>query len=263
MRATARHALKSWAGVGLLMSGWASAQGVDVEPLAGKVRSSVVEILGTVEGTDDTAYGTGFVFREKGLVVTNAHVVHGVREPMVRTVDGALLASVQVLYQHEEIDLAVLRVTGLGADPLPLAAGPPPAVGTPVVAIGHPRGYEFTVSTGIVSAHRSLDAGGPELIQITAPISPGSSGGPLLDGEGRVVGVCSLTLTEGQNINFAVPAAEIGPVIDQALSIEASLGGAGTSSLPPETLARLAREQRESGELVRAAEMVRRALERH
>ena len=234
--------------------------------LAERARGSVVEILGAVEGSDETSYGTGFVVREKGLVVTNAHVVRGVKQPLVRTRDGATYASVRVIESDDALDLALLRVVGLGLEPLPVSAVPLAPVGTEVVAVGHPRGYEFTVSAGIVSATRALKEHGIEMLQTTAPISPGSSGGPLLDREGKVVGVCSLTLAEGQNINFAVPAREVGPFLDRGLAIERALAAGAASdpsALPPEGLARLVRKHRDEGDLVRAAELARTSLTRH
>jgi len=248
----------------LCVVGWAASAlaGTAIEDLATRVRPSVVEVLGTVDGTGDTSYGTGFVVSGPGLVLTNAHVVRNVSKPMVRTIDGALLASVDVLFADERIDLALLRVTGLSAAPLPVAPGDPPPVGTRVVAVGHPRGYEFTVSDGIVSATRKLERDGIELIQTTAPISPGSSGGPLLDLDGRVVGVCSLTLSEGQNINFAVPAARIAPFVEQALAVEAALEGGDPARLGPAALASAIRRQRERGDLARAAELAERAVAR-
>ena len=235
----------------------------ELEKLSARLRPSVVEILGTIESNGDTSYGTGFVLREPSLVVTNAHVVRGVAQVMVRTWEGALLASVEVLHVDEKVDLAVLRVTGLKLTPLELADSALPPVGETVLAIGHPRGYEFTVSDGIVSAVRALDDQGVELIQTTAPISPGSSGGPLVDMGGRVVGVCSLTLTEGQNINFAVPAREVGPVIDRALSIEAALTREDPTALPARQLVAMIRAHRQKGDLTRATDLVRRALPIH
>ncbi len=234
-----------------------------IQQLAERVRPSVVEIIGTVAGSGDTSYGTGFAFREPTLVATNAHVIKGVEDLMVRTWDGALLASVEVLHEDTAIDLAILRVKGLRAAPLPFASGAVPPVGTPVVAVGHPRGYEFTVSNGIVSALRSIDEGGPELIQTTAPISPGSSGGPLLSMAGEVVGVCSLTLTEGQNINFAIPVAHVAPILATALEVEKALQKDDPARLPPDALARLVRKHREGGDLVRAADLAQRALGVH
>lgn len=235
----------------------------ELEELSRRVRPSVVEILGTVDPSGDTSYGTGFVVEDRNLVVTNAHVVRGVENVMVRTLEGAVLASVEVLFQDASVDVAVLRVVGLDLEPLPLAEGPAPEIGTPVVAVGHPRGYEFTVSNGIVSALRSLERDGPVLIQTTAPISPGSSGGPLLDVRGRVLGVCSLTLMEGQNINFAVPVREVAPVIAQAREVEHGLTADAHEALGDAALAELVRRHREDGDLARAGKLVRRALKRH
>jgi S1-C subfamily serine protease len=236
---------------------------LDVRGLARSARPSVVELVGTVEDSGDTSYGTGFVVAEPGLVVTNAHVVQGVGELLVRSYEGALLASVEVLHTDAELDLAAVRVVGLDAPPMSFDPEARLDVGTPVVAVGHPRGYEYTVSEGIVSARRKLSPEGIELIQMTTPISPGSSGGPLLDGAGRVVGVCSLTLTEGQNINFAIPAGELPSFLDEARRIEKSLAGERVEGLPPQALARLVREHRTNGELGRAGELVRRALRAH
>ncbi len=234
-----------------------------IEALAARARESVVEVIGTLETSGDTSYGAGFAVSAPDLIVTNAHVLRGVKSAMVRTREGALLASVEVLHQDETVDLAALRVKGLRLPPLVLSPDSAPPVGARVFAIGHPRGYEYTFSDGIVSAVRSLTQGGPELIQATVPISPGSSGGPMLDLGGRVVGVCSLTLTEGQNINFAVPAREVARFLDEALEIERDLSRADSSSSGAETLARLVRKHRESGDLVRASQLVARALAAH
>ena len=234
-----------------------------IEEIAARVRPSVVEVIGTVAGTGDTSYGTGFVYGERGLVVTNAHVIRGVRDLVVRTFDGVALASVEVLDQRDDVDLAVLRVRGLEAEPLDGGGTDLPPVGLRVIAIGHPRGYEYTVSDGIVSAIRALEEGGQELIQVTAPISPGSSGGPLLDLGGHVLGVCSLTLTEGQNINFAVPLRDLAPVLSEAREIERSLADPDPARLSPGALAGIVRRYRESGDLERAGDLVRRALAVH
>jgi tetratricopeptide (TPR) repeat protein len=261
--------MKHWVWAPLAMVAlWGSAwepraEELDVRGLARDARPSVVELVGTVDETGDTSYGTGFVVSEAGLVLTNAHVVQGVGELMVRSFEGALLASVEVLHTDAELDLAAVRVVGLDAPPMALDPEARLEVGTPVVAVGHPRGYEYTVSEGIVSARRKLSTDGIELIQMTAPISPGSSGGPLLDAAGRVVGVCSLTLAEGQNINFAIPAARLPGFLDEARRIEESLAGGRVDALPPQALARLVREHRSSGELGRASELVHRALREH
>src|SRR5262249_7571785 len=127
----------------------------------------------------------------------------------------------------EDADLAILKVThGISAEPLSLAAGDLPPVGSRVYAIGTPGGkFVNTLSDGLVSAHRP--AGRipvfpklPTMIQMTAPISHGSSGGPLLGPDGRVVGVTTLAFTNyprpqdiNQNLNFAVPASHVAQLL--------------------------------------------------
>lgn len=99
-------------------------------------------------------------------------------------------------------DLVLLAVRTAGVKPL--AFGPIPPLGADVVAIGNPEGYSGTISTGIVSGVRTVYL--TRVVQTTAPISPGSSGGALLNGQGRVVGVTSMGNIQGQNLNFAVVA---------------------------------------------------------
>jgi S1-C subfamily serine protease len=114
-----------------------------------------------------------------------------------------------VITQNAEADLAVIKVDGkISAQPLELAGNDLPKIGEKVYAIGNPRGFTNTLSDGLVSGHREHNR--KTKIQITAPISPGSSGGPLLRADGKVVGVTSAGFTAGaQNINFAVPASEV------------------------------------------------------
>src|SRR5690606_5438161 len=100
-------------------------------------------------------------------------------------------------------DLAVLRAsTELEATPLALSSSAPD-VGSQIFAIGNPQGLERTISEGIISGRRTVRGG--EVLQITAPISPGSSGGPVVDASGAVVGVTVAYLEGGQNLNFAIP----------------------------------------------------------
>ena len=155
--------------------------------------------------------GSGFVVAP-GLVVTNAHVVVGASDVLVRPIGDAVPARVTVIEQFDEVvDLAVLRVDDLALPPLTIASDAVASVGDTVFAVGSPLGLEGTFSQGIVSGYRTVS--GASLIQITAPISPGSSGGPVLDTEGRVVGVAVGTYSSGQNLNFAVPVATLADVM--------------------------------------------------
>jgi hypothetical protein len=148
------------------------------------------------------AIGSGYVIAN-GLLVTNLHVVADGESAFVRLVGQERTYPVQGVVAFDEInDLALLAVAGIEAPSL-APRGEAPQIGERVYAVGNPSGLEGTFSEGIVSGLR--DGDGKSLIQITAPISPGSSGGPVLDSEGRVIGVAVSTLRTGQNLNFAVP----------------------------------------------------------
>jgi serine protease Do len=146
-----------------------------------------------------TALGSGFLVAPQ-LLVTNHHVVEG-GEPVLAV--GPARIPLKIVSIDTVNDLAVVSVgTSLTSTPLPLAPGEVKP-GEQVYAIGNPQGLEKTISQGIVSGLRERD--GRKLIQVTAPISHGSSGGPVLNAKGEVVGVAVGMLEDGQNLNFAVP----------------------------------------------------------
>lgn len=160
---------------------------------------SVLLLLIRSEKGEVIGQGTGFVVAG-GRVVTNEHVVH--RGSVVIDLGSALLP-VTVERVDEFNDLALLSPNAeLALKPLTIADVLPPP-GTSIYAIGNPAGLEKSISSGIVSGVR--DFNGRQLLQITAPISPGSSGGPILSAKGEVVGVTVGVLEKGQNLNFAVP----------------------------------------------------------
>ena len=172
---------------------------------------SVVEITVTTNGESDTfggqggateAQGSGFVYDDEGHVVTNEHVVEGAESVEVRFSNGEIRTAT-VVGTDPSTDLAVLHVDADDSllEPLELAPSSSVAVGEAVVAIGSPFGLEDTVTTGIVSAlGRSMEAPNGytinDSIQTDAAINHGNSGGPLLDLEGRVIGVNSQIASE-------------------------------------------------------------------
>src|SRR5688500_2187126 len=142
--------------------------------------------------------------------MTNSHVVQNMRAIRVRAPSGETVEG-QVMGDDPATDLAVVRVdaAALGTGYLPIDGDHAPRVGQLAVAIGNPLGFESTVSTGVVSAlGRSLRGRGGRLIdsviQHTAPLNPGNSGGPLLDGTGRVLGVNTAIIARSQGIGFAI-----------------------------------------------------------
>jgi S1-C subfamily serine protease len=165
-------------------------------------RSTVMLIMKDSNG-DPITLGSGFVVG-KGVIATNVHVVAGSYSGVAKLVKGQgqhVIAG--VLAADPAHDLVLVSVPDLQAPPLTLS-GDRTVAGDKVYAVGNPEGFEGTFSEGIVSSIR--EQAGESLLQITAPISPGSSGGPVLDTSGSVVGVAVATYRSGQNLNFAVPA---------------------------------------------------------
>ena len=152
--------------------------------------------------------GSGVIYSSDGHILTNAHVVAGASKVLVTLPDGRRLAA-GVLGAETAQDLAVLRVAE-GRLPVAQLSAAPLRVGQLVVAIGNPFGLDFTVTAGVVSALGRVLPTGPgqqleQLIQTDTPINPGNSGGPLVDVQGRVVGITTAIVPWGQGLGFAVP----------------------------------------------------------
>jgi S1-C subfamily serine protease len=152
--------------------------------------------------------GSGVIYSSDGAILTNAHVVAGASRVAVTLPDGRSLPA-GVLGAEPERDLAVLRV-GAGGLPVAELYSAPLRVGQLVVAIGNPYGLDFTVTAGVVSAlGRSLPIDREhkleQLIQTDTSINPGNSGGPLVDVQGRVVGITTAILPFAQGLGFAIP----------------------------------------------------------
>lgn len=143
--------------------------------------------------------GSGFVVDPAGLVVTNEHVIQGGESILARLRDGRTFERVTVLAVDVSRDLALLQLPAQALPAAPLAHADP-RVGARALAIGNPRGLEHTLTDGIISALR--ERGDTRLLQFQTTIAPGSSGGPLFDVRGRVIGVT--TETQGAGLNVAV-----------------------------------------------------------
>ena len=166
--------------------------------------SPAVVVVETQRGSKK-GLGTGFFINSRGQIVTNYHVVFGSDQAVVRTQAGHRYPVKRIVAENKEADLVLLAADIPATEIVPLeVSGKLPEVGEKIYAIGHPMGLEKTVSEGIVSAIRKLPKLG-DIIQITAPISPGSSGGPVFNSSGVVIGVARATFRTGQNLNFAVP----------------------------------------------------------
>lgn len=183
---------------------------LSAKEIAMRVLPSVVLVV-CDDGKGRTSLGSGFYVTD-GIIVTNFHVIRGMTRGVVQMAVGTKKEKqnyriARVLGFDEESDLAILNTPSSVSEELPklgLENVSPPEIGDVIYALGNPEGLNGTISPGIVSAAlRSAEK--KARIQITAPISKGSSGGPLVDQFGRVVGVVVGSVTDGQNLNFAIP----------------------------------------------------------
>ena len=148
-------------------------------------------------------FGSGFFVRDN-LIATNYHVIEGAARGTAKLVGQFSTYTIEgVTATDQTNDLALLKVTMYGINPLPLGNSSDVKIGETVYVAGNPKGLEGTFSNGIISSRR--DPYTKERLQMTAPISPGSSGGPVLNSKGEVIGVSFMTLVGGQNLNFAIP----------------------------------------------------------
>lgn len=164
-----------------------------------------------VEGRSrrQSSLGTGFIISKDGIIVTNNHVVEGAEEIKVQLPGKLKPVPAKVLGRDPELDLAVIKIEGEGDLPfLEFGDSDSLRVGSWVLAIGNPFGLHNTVTAGIVSAKGREIGAGPfdDFIQTDASINPGNSGGPLLDLDGKVVGINTAIIATGQGIGFAIPA---------------------------------------------------------
>jgi serine protease Do len=193
--------------------------------------------------------GSAFVFDPNGLILTNNHVIEGASE--IRVIFGHKPeVSATVVGRDPPTDVAVLRVDDKGLPYVPLGDSDALRVGDWVVAIGNPFGLSHTVSAGIVSAKgrtnqdvKGLDETGYyDFLQTDASINPGNSGGPLLDVQGRVVGINTAIRAQANSIGFAVPINMVKELLPRLLKdgrIQRSAIGVHVSSVQPDDAKRL------------------------
>lgn len=192
----------------LAFSAVASGQGADAaKQVYSASQDSIFLIYLNDSNGSPNAFGSAFLVAPR-ILITNAHVADA-GNPVLAV--GPIRIPLKVIRTDEKNDLAVLSVdANLTSKPIPLASGSV-TPGEQVFAIGNPEGLEKTISQGIVSGIRNQN--GRDLLQVTTPISHGSSGGPILNEKGEVVGVAVGMLDGGQNLNFAVPVALVREIL--------------------------------------------------
>ena len=194
-----------------------------------------------------TSLGSGFVWSSDGIIVTNNHVVEGASRISVIFSDGTQV-NAKLIGVDPDSDLAVLRVDSKNLSAAPIGTSSDLMIGETVVAVGNPFGLSGTVTTGVVSAlGRSVPSKEEgrtftDFIQTDASINPGNSGGPLLNIEGRVVGINTAILGNAQGIGFAIPVDRARKVIQDLLrygQVHSAWIGAVTATITPEEARRL------------------------
>ena len=213
-------------GIPTLLDGFGQSQPVAIPdtntdtPALNKAAASVLKIAGTAYQCGQNQTGTGFVVAP-GRVVTNAHVVAGVDEPVVETPGGRALPG-RVVYFDSQHDLAVVAVDGLRTEPLALAADLPS--GSAAAFAGYPHGGPFQskpatiqdITTVLVPDIYGQNASPEDVYRLAGDVQPGNSGGPLLTMDGQVAGVVFAKATSESSLGFAITMNDLGPVAAQA-----------------------------------------------
>ena len=182
--------------------------------------SGAVVIIKAFSEDYGISQGSGVLIDDGKTIVTNLHVVQHATKVTIEFPDGRTFRSKGYLAVNPDKDLITIRLPKKisKVDPVIIAKLNGISVGQKVVAIGSPRGLSNTVSEGIVSAIRELDSA-TKVIQTTAPVSPGSSGGGLFNEDAKLIGITSFLHIGGQNLNFAHPADDIIPLLKDVPTI--------------------------------------------
>src|SRR5712691_10153346 len=188
----------------------ATAPALSGDQVVERVSPCAVSILVGKGDGQVAGVASGVIIRSDGVILTANHVLKGMREVQVRLKSGEIYDQVELMGSDERRDVAALRISAAGLPVLPFGNSASAASGAVVFVVSNAVGLPWTASSGILSATRMADdvpgaGSGYRILQFTAPLSPGSSGGVLVDAEARILGIVVGSLSIGQNINFAVP----------------------------------------------------------
>jgi regulator of sirC expression with transglutaminase-like and TPR domain len=185
---------------------------LSAKDLAAQVRPSIVVITYAGRDGNQQGLGTGFIIDKAGLVATNLHVIGEARPISVQTADGKSVAVKAIHASDRALDLAILRVDASDLQPLAIS-NEKPAAGEAVVVMGNPQGLKHSVVTGVISGIREID--GRNMLQLAIPVEPGNSGGPVVDSQGRVLGVVTMKSAVTENLGFAVSASDLNSLLEK------------------------------------------------
>ena len=184
------------------------AQELRGEDIYAKINEAVVTIYAYDSNQQILTQGSGVVLNDKGWIVTNYHVFNGSDKLVVKHKDK-IVAYTDIIGVDVEKDILILKVADKSFQSIFIGNSDSLKVGQKIYAIGSPKGLENTMTDGIISGLRNYDEKTKNLIQISAPISHGSSGGAVVNSKGELIGISSLSATDGQNLNFAIPVNDV------------------------------------------------------
>ena len=185
----------------------------DIATISHDAQRAVFLIVVSDASGREIGQGSGVVVSNDGKVITNYHVIDGASSAVIKFPNGAFFLIEGVLAADVQKDIAVLKASGSDFPTVAMGDSDKVQVGEEVVSIGSPLSLEATVSNGIISSIRELKNENQSLFQTTAPISPGSSGGALLNMRGELIGITTSEMVGGQNLNFAVPINVVKPLL--------------------------------------------------
>ncbi len=183
----------------------------ETEIIAKKTKPSIVVIKSKGRSDGKEALGTGFFISKDGLLVTNYHVIGEGKKITLETADGKEIDIASVYAFDRENDLAILKAVNPSGSFLAISDSSTFQDGTSVVAVGNPQGLKHSVVSGVISGKREID--GREMLQVAIPIEPGNSGGPIVNLEGKVLGILTIKSLVTNNLGFAIPAIQLNKLL--------------------------------------------------
>jgi serine protease Do len=183
-----------------------------VKDVASAARSAIVVISYSGREGGQQGLGTGFIIDKRGLIATNLHVIGEARPISIQTAEGKTLSVKAVHASDRALDLAILEVAIDELPALPLG-DEEPAAGDQVVVMGNPHGLKHSVVSGVISGTRDID--GRTMLQLAVPVEPGNSGGPVIDMQGRVLGIVTMKSAVTENLGFAVSVKDLKALISK------------------------------------------------
>ena len=169
-----------------------------------KYGTAVVLLATYNEASGTIGQGSGFVVNESGVIVTNYHVIEGAYPIIVKFINGDIYRDILVVNLDKVRDIAIIKINGWNLPHVELGNSDSIKIGERVVVIGNPEGLSNTISGGLLGGIRT-HPDGYKLHQIDASISQGSSGSPVFNSDGKVIGIACASITSGQNLNFSIP----------------------------------------------------------